>query len=64
MESSKTSMSYRDWRSAVDEHLSAIHCITIEDAGFDEEYLIKHWNQAKPRLSLSNGTATNMISIR
>jgi hypothetical protein len=42
MESSTTSPSYNDWRSAVDEHLSAIYCITIEDAGFDEEYLIKH----------------------
>jgi hypothetical protein len=50
MESSKTSMSYRDWRSAVDEHLSAIHCITIEDAGFDEEYLIKHWESGEAAL--------------
>ncbi len=43
MESSTTSKSYVDWRKAVDARLQEIYSITIEDAGFDEEYLIKHW---------------------
>jgi hypothetical protein len=43
MIASTTNMSYPDWRSAVDRRLLEIYCITIEDAGFEEEYLIKHW---------------------
>ena len=35
--------SYRDWRKAVDRRLNQIYCITIVDAGFDEEYLANHW---------------------
>lgn len=50
MESSTTSVSYSDWHSAVDEHLSTIYCITIEDAGFDEEYLIRHWESGEAAL--------------
>jgi hypothetical protein len=50
MDSSTTSMSYGDWRTAVNDHLSAIYCITIEDAGFDEEYLIKHWESDEAAL--------------
>jgi hypothetical protein len=47
MGSSTTSKSYDDWRSAVDARLQRIYCITIEDAGFDEEYLIKHWQSSE-----------------
>jgi hypothetical protein len=43
MEASSLSKSYRDWRDAVDVRLHQIYCITIEDAGFDEDYLINHW---------------------
>jgi hypothetical protein len=43
MEASTLSKSYRDWRDTVDVRLHQIYCITIEDAGFDEEYLINHW---------------------
>jgi len=43
MEISTTTKSYDDWRVAVDQRLYGIYCITIEDAGFDEEYLINHW---------------------
>jgi hypothetical protein len=43
MEASTVSKSYRDWRDTVDVRLHQIYCITIEDAGFDEEYLINHW---------------------
>jgi hypothetical protein len=50
MDSSTTGMSYSDWRVAVDRHLSAIYCITIEDAGFDEEYLAKHWKSDESAL--------------
>jgi hypothetical protein len=34
---------YLDWRAAVDRLLQEIYCITIEDAGFDEGYLSRHW---------------------
>jgi hypothetical protein len=34
---------YLSWRAAVDHQLNEIYCITIEDAGFDEEYLDRHW---------------------
>lgn len=50
MDSSTTGMSYSDWRAAVDKQLSAIHCITIEDAGFDDEYMIKHWESKESAL--------------
>jgi hypothetical protein len=48
MEISTTIRSYDDWRVAVDQQLSEIYCITIEDAGFDEEYLIAHWQSDEP----------------
>jgi hypothetical protein len=35
--------SYRGWRAGVDSRLQQIYCITVEDAGFDEDYLIKQW---------------------
>jgi hypothetical protein len=50
MDSSTAGMSYGDWRAAVDKQLSAVYCITIEDAGFDDEYLIKHWESAESAL--------------
>lgn len=50
MDSSTARISYSDWRIAVDGHLSAIYCITIEDVGFDEEYLIKHWESEEAAL--------------
>lgn len=39
---------FQDWRDAVDRRLHQIYCITIEDAGLDEVYLMDHWrsNQA------------------
>lgn len=43
MEVSTTDNSYRKWRDGVDQRLLQIYCITIEDAGFDEKYLINHW---------------------
>jgi hypothetical protein len=43
METSTKGRAYRDWRDAVDKRLHQIYCITIEDAGFDEKYLIGHW---------------------
>jgi hypothetical protein len=43
MEASTTSKSYRDWRDAVDNRLHQIYCITIEDAGIEEKYLIDQW---------------------
>jgi hypothetical protein len=43
MEASPPTKSYRDWRDAVDMHLHRIYCITIEDAGFGEDYLMDHW---------------------
>ena len=43
VEASTTNMPYPEWRDAVDERLLEIYCITIADAGFDEEYLTDHW---------------------
>jgi hypothetical protein len=43
MNASTIDKSYRDWRDAVDKRLHQIYCITIEDAGIVEEYLIDHW---------------------
>ncbi len=43
METSMKGQSYLDWRDAVDERLNQIYCITIEDAGFGEDYLVDHW---------------------
>jgi hypothetical protein len=43
MEVSTIGKPYRDWHDAVDKRLYQIYCITIEDASFDEEYLIDHW---------------------
>jgi hypothetical protein len=39
----KEHKAYREWRKAVDERLNEIYCITIEDAGFAEEYLVSPW---------------------
>ena len=41
---------YRAWREGVDEHLRKFYCITIEDAGFDEEYLLAHWRSEQTPL--------------
>ncbi|MCC8982263.1 hypothetical protein [Bradyrhizobium acaciae] len=38
-----TDQGYLGWRGAVDQRLTDIYCITIEDAGLDEEYLQRNW---------------------
>ena len=43
MEVSATNNGYRDWRAAVDRCLREVYCITIGDAGCDEDYLVNHW---------------------
>jgi hypothetical protein len=35
--------SFADWRSAVDQRLQDIYCLTIVDAGIDDERLADHW---------------------
>ncbi len=35
--------SFKDWRGAVDQHLRDIYCITLVDAGIDDERLVNHW---------------------
>jgi len=47
MEVSTTNNSYREWRDAVDQRLHQAYCITIEDAGMDDEYLTHHWRSSK-----------------
>lgn len=47
MEASTTSQPYSDWRNAVDKRLQQIYCITLEDAGPDEDYLGKHWQSGE-----------------
>ncbi|HTB02502.1 MAG TPA: hypothetical protein VK804_18725 [Bradyrhizobium sp.] len=34
---------YITWRETVAHRLNEIYCVTIEDVGFDEPYLIRHW---------------------
>jgi hypothetical protein len=43
MEVSTKNNLYREWRGVVDRRLHQVYCITIEDAGFDEDYLVNHW---------------------
>jgi hypothetical protein len=43
METSRIDKQYRDWRDTVDKRLHQIYCITIADAGVDEDYLVDHW---------------------
>jgi hypothetical protein len=50
MKTSTSDKSYRDWRNAVDQRLLQTYCITIEDAGFDEGYLVDHWQSNEPPL--------------
>jgi hypothetical protein len=47
MEVSATNISYREWRDAVDQRLHQVYCITLEDAGMDDEYLTHHWRSNK-----------------
>jgi len=63
MKASTISTPYRDWRDAVDKRLHQIYCISIDDAGFEEEYLISHWQSNEERLILSNGSETNTTLI-
>jgi hypothetical protein len=42
-EVSTKNKSYRDWRCEVNERLQNVYRISIEDAGFDGEYLVRHW---------------------
>ena len=44
---------YLSWRAAVDRQLNETYCISMEDAGFDEEYLDRHWK--------SNETPTDFV---
>lgn len=43
MSLNETLFSFKDWRSAVDHYLQDIYCITIVDAGIDDERLASHW---------------------
>jgi hypothetical protein len=59
MEVSTTSNSYCDWRESVDKRLHQTYCITIEDAGFDEDYLVNHWRSKEAPFEFVSGTETN-----
>lgn len=39
---------FLDWRQAVDLRLEEVYAITIEDAGFDDEFLRTHWKDREP----------------
>jgi len=43
---------YLSWRTAVDQQLREIYCMTIEDAGFDEEYINRHWQSSETPVEL------------
>ena len=43
MESSTGKKPYDEWCGEVDERLRRIYCTSLEDAGLDEDYLLRHW---------------------
>lgn len=38
-----TEISFAKWRIAVNQRLTRIYVITIDDAGIDDEFLTSHW---------------------
>jgi hypothetical protein len=63
MEASKIEKPYRDWRDAVDRRLHQIYCITIEDAGIDEEYLIDHWQSNEAPFEFVEWFGNTILSL-
>lgn len=43
MNLNETPSSFEDWCSAVDHRLQDTYCISIIDAGIDDEQLANHW---------------------
>jgi hypothetical protein len=39
---------FPDWRRIVDLRLEEVYAITIEDVGFEDEFLKSHWEQKEP----------------
>lgn len=39
---------FKAWRNTVDRYLQDTYCITIADAGIDDERLARHWKANDP----------------
>ncbi|OYU89068.1 MAG: hypothetical protein CFE29_16185 [Bradyrhizobiaceae bacterium PARB1] len=47
-ETSRQIASFSFWRKAVDQRLHRSYCITLADAGVDDEMLKSHWEMKQP----------------
>jgi hypothetical protein len=52
---------FTDWRRVVDLRLNEVYAITIEDAGFDDEFLKSHWDEKSHHLSLYDGLTKSTV---
>lgn len=51
-------LDYPDWRRSVEQRLEKGYCVTITDVGFDEAYLVKHWEEDEPPFEFVEWLAT------
>jgi hypothetical protein len=42
-DTAQTTADFQNWHAEVNSRLVSIYCITIVDAGLDEQYLVEHW---------------------
>jgi hypothetical protein len=43
----QTVANFQDWHAEVGSRLESTYCITIADAGLDEQYLTEHWTSGE-----------------
>ena len=41
-------MRFQEWRDVVDQRLTDVYLIGLDDAGIDDEYLKPHWEGKQP----------------
>jgi hypothetical protein len=42
-DTTQTAANFQNWYDEVDSALESTYCITIADAGLDQQYLTEHW---------------------